>query len=396
MIKLLLILLTSLLGIYLTIYSSCNIFLLLINAIIKNKVEKDSNKKNKFAIVIPAHNEELFIGRALESLQHQQYPSDCLKVHVIADNCKDNTYNIAVSYNVNVVERKSVDKGKGYALEYAIKNIIKEDYDALLIMDADSIIGSDGLKNLNKHILKHDEIIQCNNAVANPGDSWFSQLMDVSRTISNEIIEPAKEKLGLSSHLMGNGMCFDRKIIDRYGWSAFTVGEDWEYYAKIINEGKRVAFAQHVHIYHQESTSLNQATSQRMRWSSGRFAILWKYGFDILFRGLLEKSPLKFEASLPLILPNPSLAINLTVLGFFFSVIFSFLYQNNFLFSWYTLLIISHLILFVAGIFYTRNKLRSFMSIFMVPLFLIWKMAIDIFSVFGGGRKKWVRTKRHL
>jgi len=385
------------LGVYISTYIIYNIILLISNFILKDKENDSSVVKNRFVIIIPAHNEELFIGRILNSLKEQSYPQESFRIIVVADNCSDKTAAIASINNADVLERKSSKyKGKGYAIKYAIDNALDDNYDALFIIDADSILQTDGLINLNKHILKNDKIIQCNNAVANPADSWFSQLMDVSRTISNEILEPAKEKLGLSSHLMGNGMCFHRKIIDKYGWDAFTVGEDWEYYAKIINEGKRIAFAQHVRVYHQESTSLKQATPQRMRWSSGRFAILWQYGLGLFSRGLLEKNLLKFDASLPLILPNPSLAMNLTVLGFFSSLFFSLLHKNNTLIFWYSSLMLFHFIIFVTGVFYTRNKLRSFLSIFIAPLFLAWKMVIDILSLVGIGRKKWVRTNRHL
>ena len=127
--------------------------------------------------------------------------------------------------------------------------------------------------------------------------------MNVARTLGNEMMEPAKEKLKLSSHLMGNGMCFHRSILEKYGWNAFSVGEDWEYYAKMIDEGERIAFARDARVFHQESTSFKQATSQRMRWSSGRFAVLRQYGFLLLRKGFMERNLLKIDASLPLGFP---------------------------------------------------------------------------------------------
>jgi len=374
-----------------------NLILLISNLIIKDNKDNSVSSEKKFVVIIPAHNEELFIGRVLASLKGQTYPKELFRIIVVADNCTDKTAEIAVINNCEVLEREnSKDRGKGYAIRYAIDKTFDDNCDAVFILDADSFLDTDGLMNLNQHIVNSDKIIQCNNAVANPEDSWFSQLMDVSRTISNEIAEPAKEKLGLSSHLMGNGMCFHREIIKKYNWNAFTVGEDWEYYTKIINEGNRVAFAQDVRVYHQESTSLKQAIPQRMRWSSGRFAILWRYGLKLFFRGVFERNLLIFDASLPLILPNPSLAINLTTIGFFSSLILYFLPGNQTVFLMYSCLMLFQFIIFMAGVFYTRNKLRSFLSIFIAPVFLIWKMIIDILSLIGVGRKKWIRTKRHL
>ncbi len=384
-------------GIYLSLYVIYNAVLMIVNIVLKDNDNLQYDNKVKFLIVIPAHNEELFIQRILKSIVEQNYPVELFNIIVVADNCTDNTATIASGENIKVLIRKNTkDFGKGYAIKYALDNSDSYDYDALFIIDADSVIDKNGLASLNRQILNGKRIIQCNNSVANPDDSWFTQLMNVARTIGNEIQEPAKEKLGLSSHLMGNGMCFTCEIIEKYGWSAFSVGEDWEYYAKIIKEGERISFAQDVRVYHQESTSLKQATPQRIRWSSGRFAVLKQYGFGLLGRGIIERNLLKFDASLPLIFPNPSLAMNFTVLGLIPSLIFFVTDGDIFWVDWFAILVLFQILIFISGVFYTRNKLKSFMSIFIAPLFLIWKMSIDILSLIGVGKKKWVRTKRHL
>lgn len=385
------------LGIYLTLYVIYNTVLLIVNIVLRDNDSSQYDHKINFLIIVPAHNEELFIQRILKSIVTQNYPVELFNIIVVADNCTDNTATIACGENIEVLIRKNTkDFGKGHAIKFALDNSDDYNYDALFIIDADSIINKNGLAALNKHILNGKRIIQCNNAVANPDDSWFTQLMNVARTIGNEIQEPAKEKLGLSSHLMGNGMCFNREIIEKYAWSAFSIGEDWEYYAIVINEGERIAFARDVRVFHQESTSLKQATPQRMRWSSGRFAVLKQYGLSLFWRGLIERNLLKFDASLPLIFPNPSLALNFTVLGFIPSLFFFVTDRDTFWIILFAILATFQLLLFMSGVFYTRNKLRSFLSIFIAPLFLVWKMVIDILSLVGVGRKKWVRTNRHL
>ena len=385
------------LGAYLSLYALYSILLFFFNFFIPEKNLKKEKDKVRFVVIIPAHNEELFIKRILKSFLEQNYSTNLFHVVVVADNCTDNTSKCITIDNIDVLVRNSkTEIGKGYAIKYALDNISHLSFDALLIIDADSIIDKDGLSALNQHILQGKKILQCNNAVANPEDSWFTLLMNVARTIGNEIMEPAKEKMGLSSHLMGNGMCFHREIIDTYGWDSFSVGEDWEYFAKIINEGEKISFARDVRVYHQESTSLGQATPQRIRWASGRFDVLKKYGFGLLKKGVMQRSLLKIDASLPLLLPNPSLAINLTILGLFFSFFFFIATDSMFWFMLYIILIIIQVLIFISAIFYTKNKIKSFLSIFIAPVFLIWKMGIDILSFIGIGRKKWNRTKRHL
>src|SRR5437588_13104108 len=53
------------------------------------------SKRINFAILIPAHNEEVILGTLLESVSKLVYPKDQYTVHVIADNCTDNTAKLA-------------------------------------------------------------------------------------------------------------------------------------------------------------------------------------------------------------------------------------------------------------------------------------------------------------
>jgi len=104
----------------------------------------------------------------------------------------------------------------------------------------------------------------------------------------------------------------------------------------------------------------------------------------------------KMDASLPLIFPNPSLGMNLTVFCFLLSLPIFVMTDNSYYLSWFLLLMLVQLFIFVVGIFYTRNKVKNLLSLFAAPLFLIWKLVIDVFSAAGMGRHKWIRTERKL
>jgi len=384
-------------GVYISLYVLYNYMLLLTRFIIKEKQMTLPLTQTRFCVIIPAHNEELLLKRLLMSIQKQDYPRELYKAIVIADNCDDNTARIGLENSAQVFERRDdLHRGKGYAIKFALERVDMKEYDALFIIDADSVTGDDLLRQLDTAMRKGARIIQCYNGVANPDESWFTRLLDVSRTIGNEILLPAKQKLGLSSNLMGNGMCFTSTILVKYGWDAFTVGEDWEYYAKLVQSGETVAFANRARVYHQESSSLKQATSQRMRWSSGRFAVIWKYGLGIFSSGLKEMNLKKVDASLPLLFPNPSLGINLTAVCFLLSIMLLLTSGEYIYFWWFLSLILIQVFIFLVGILYTRNKFKNFLSLFVAPLFLVWKIGIDILSALGLGRKEWVRTQRKL
>lgn len=383
-------------GIYLSIYVAYNYSIIALYFLSKEENIKIPNRYHSFLIIVPAHNEELFLSNNLISINQLDYPKDYFQTIVVADNCTDKTIEIATSHGMQVIERFSeTEIGKGFAIRFAISEYYKKtSYDAIFIVDADSIVERSSLEELNKLLHNNSYAIQCYNGVQNFDSSWFTVLVNVSRTLSNEIIEPTKDKIGLTSHLMGNGMCFHRSIVDRFGWDSYSVGEDWEFFAKLINSGYKINFSKNAKVYHQESTTLKQATSQRIRWSSGRFSIIWQYGISIFIKGLFEFNFYKLESVSPLLFPNPSLGINCTIFIFLISLFEFIYYGKNSYILWFFCLIILQLAIFILGALKTKNKIESILSIFVAPLFLIWKLGIDLLSMFGSGRRKWKRTER--
>jgi|LGOV01.1.fsa_nt_gb cellulose synthase/poly-beta-1,6-N-acetylglucosamine synthase-like glycosyltransferase len=383
--------------IYLTISVFYLVFLAAIGLFKKSPVIKPSALLNRFCILIPAHNEELLLGHLLESLNRLSYQKDAYDVVVIADNCSDGTVSVARMANVNILERNDSNlQGKGFAISWALKKIELGDYQALVIIDADSIADVSLLSELNHFINNGSSVIQCYNGVANPEGSWFTGILSVSRNLENILYHHAKYKLGLSSHLMGNGMCFTIDVLTRFAWEAFSSGEDWEYYANLVEHGEKVCFAVNAKVFHQESRSLSQATPQRLRWSGGRFAIAKKYGLGILFKGLKTRNWKMVDASLPLLLPNYSLQMNLTLVLLLFTYLTPILVARNFFVSWLLFLAFLQGSYFSLGMYISKPSLRTIISVALAPAFLIWKLAIDVLGIIGKGTKRWVRTERHL
>lgn len=365
--------------------------------VLKEPKVSPSAKLNRFAILIPAHNEELLISRLCESLSAINYPQELYEVFVIADNCSDRTAEICKAYPVKVLRRDdSSHLGKGFALAWALEHLELNEFDAVFILDADNVVDSTILYHLNQSINKGEQAIQCNNSVGNRADSWFTQLLFVSRTMSNLLYHHSKYKLGLSSYLMGNGICFTSGLLAKKGWTAFTVGEDWEYYAQLIKDRIKIGFAMNAKVYHQESKSLNQATSQRLRWSSGRFKVLRQLGFKLFFQGLIRGDWFIVDASLPLILPNYSLQFNLTVLTLIFSLFIPASGFKTFLIASVLGLVAGQVILFLAGTYLAGAYWEVLKALLRAPAFLVWKSIVDFLSFTGIYRgEKWVRTKRH-
>lgn len=382
-------------GLYLSTYVTYWLLLLFAHFFLDVRPAALGALKTRFAIVVPAHNEELLLPRLLASTNGQDYPGERFDTIVIADNCTDGTAAVARHHGVLVLERHDeMQRGKGYAIKWAIETIDLNRYDAILIVDADCFMHGNVLRSLDGAIgLK--QAIQCYSGVGNPDDSWFTRLLDVSRTINNDVYSRAKQRLGLSCQLIGTGMCLATRLLKTYGWDAFTIGEDCEYYAKLIQNGEAVGFDWNAKVYHQESSSLRQATTQRMRWSTGRFAVGWRFGFRLMSRGVVERNVTKFDAGLSLVLPNPSLGMNGTLVCLAIALYAAGGSLDAFV-AWFLFLACVQFGVFAVGVFYTKKRLSKILAIFVAPAFLVWKMGIDALSILGVGRKKWIRTERKL
>src|SRR5258708_25654450 len=83
--------------------------------------------RRRFAILVPAHNEEALIGRLLVSIAELEYPSEQYDVCVVADNCTDATASLARAAGARVYERRDdKEKAQGFALRWLLQQLIDE------------------------------------------------------------------------------------------------------------------------------------------------------------------------------------------------------------------------------------------------------------------------------
>ena len=123
--------------------------------VLTRKPKKLVAKKNhRFAAVISARNESAVIGDLIHSIKVQNYPAELIDVFVIADNCTDDTADVAREAGAIVFPRHN-DKevGKGYALDYGFQ-VIREQYadrgyEAYFVFDADNVLDVNYFREMN-------------------------------------------------------------------------------------------------------------------------------------------------------------------------------------------------------------------------------------------------------
>lgn len=351
----------------------------------------------KYGVLIPAHNEELLLAGLLKSIHATDYPSDRLDIYVVADNCTDRTADIAREMGAICKEREdAVLRGKPYALSWIIERINLNDYDAFVVLDADTEVDKGFFQRMSEHINEGSEVAQGYFGVLNPDENWLTRLSILPGIMKFHLHHPGKRLCHLSVPLAGNGMCFVSDLFKLYGWNAYSVAENWEYYVQLTLAGHVVAPAEDAVIYSQVAHSLKAGRNQRARWFQGRLETLLRYGRKLLFGP--SKAPWWIRADALLELAHPSHAMFL----FFTAVVFAVALTGS-LAGWtgkaYVWMLAAvglfQIVFFVVGLIYQKAPLRTWLALTMVPLYLFWKVAVTVSGILGLRNRQWIKTERH-
>jgi 1,2-diacylglycerol 3-beta-glucosyltransferase len=133
-----------------------------------------SSRRLRFDVIVPAHNEAAVIGRVVTSLQKLDWPPERFRILVVADNCTDDTAEIASDAGAVVLQRHDPNlRGKGYALRYAFGRSSDEGYaHAVVVVDADTDAMPNLLEACAARIEAGADAVQVHYGVRNPHDSW--------------------------------------------------------------------------------------------------------------------------------------------------------------------------------------------------------------------------------
>lgn len=272
----------------------------------RRRIPESREPETRFAVLIAAHNEERVIASLVENLLHVDYPRELYDVIVIADNCDDQTANMARKAGGNVWERfNPAERGKGFALQWAFDRIFADsmDYDAVLVIDADNLVDLSVLRIINNHLLAGEEIVQSYLDSKNPGDTWITRSIHVGYVITNRLMQLAKYNLGFSSALGGTGMCIKTDLLKRIGWGTESLTEDLEFQIKALLNGVPVCWAHDAVIFDEKPLTLIASWNQRKRWMQGHFSVARRYAPRLFLEGIKQRSMSLIDAGLYCINP---------------------------------------------------------------------------------------------
>ena len=252
-------------------------FVISITSLIKFK-EKPmlTDKKHRFIIALPANNEENVIGNLIKSLKMQDYDKSLFDIYVIADNCTDKTAEVARENGAIVYERFDEDKKtKGYALNWFLDKMKdkKDDYDALLVFDADNVVDKNFLNVMNKKLCQGEVLVQGYRDIKNPTDTWVSGGYAIFYWTMNRLYHLARYNMGLSPLINGTAFMVKWDILIDEGWNTKTLTEDIEFALINISKGVKLGWAKDAIVYDEQPLTFKQSWKQRERWSVRTYSV---------------------------------------------------------------------------------------------------------------------------
>lgn len=256
----------------------------------KKKPQKypKTEKKNKYAVLICARNEEQVIGDLIDSIRSQTYPKENIRIFVMADNCTDNTANIVREKGADVYTRRNSSLvGKGYALDALLCHIHEdfiEGFDGYFVFDADNILSPDYIEQMDRCFCCGNDIVTSYRNSKNYDSNWISAGYALWFLRESRYLNHARSMLGSSCAVSGTGFMFSRKVLSEmdWRWPYHLLVEDIEFSISNVTKGRRIAFCHDAELYDEQPVEFRQSWKQRMRWSRGYLQVFKAYGMRLI------------------------------------------------------------------------------------------------------------------
>jgi hypothetical protein len=353
----------------------------------------------KFDVVVPAHDEETEIAATVTSLLAIDYPRELFRVLVVADNCTDRTAERAAAAGAQVLRRNEPDhRGKGYALAHVFNWCLAQSFaDVVVVVDADTAVSSNLLTAFAARFEAGAVAVQADYGVRNPHSSWRTRVMTIALAAFHGVRSVARERLGLSCGLRGNGMGFSKAVLRAQPYNAFSIVEDLEYGLALGYAGIRVEYVHEARVLGQMVVAERASRSQRRRWEHGRKALVRQEVPRLLLQAWRRKDALLLDLALDLLVPPLGQLAVLNVVGAAACMLAARLGGGVLLAPYVWGAASLGLFLYVTRAWVMSGLgAKGLLALLWAPVYVIWKLSLRFL---GGGHRsdqEWVRTTREV
>ena len=351
---------------------------------INHKELKKIDYYHKFAIIIPARNEEKVIGNLVDSLKKLNYDQDKYTINVIVNNTTDNTLKVAKEHGAIAIDCKVPVKVKADVLNYAFDYYKKDkSIDAYVIFDADNVVHPDFLIYMNDALNNGYRVASSFRDAKNPSDSWVSSSYAVFYYIQNLFFCRSRMGLNANATITGTGFMIKKDIIDSDGFNTYTLTEDMEFAGQCALKGEKIYYAEKAITYDEYPVKFSASWKQRKRWSVGNLQCMKLYSFKLFISFLKKGSISMLDMACNFCGMMAQLVIYLN-LGIFRIANFSEgnpLIEQDYL-SWVIGILIQMLLPLITCLYLHKNIKTLWKGIVLFPLFIYSWLPINIICFF--------------
>lgn len=344
-------------------------------------------------ILIPAHDEAPSIAATVTSLREQLAPTD--RILVVADNCQDDTANVARDAGADVVERIDPDRrGKGYALAFGVERLAAVPPDVVLVVDADCRLEPGSMAALVREATRLEKPVQADYVSQPVGTSALSMISALAMLIRNRVRPRGLRRLGLPCHLMGSGMGFPWNVLLAAPDTEGDLVEDLLMGIELTLLGHEPALCVDAGVRSELPTDNRAALQQRRRWEHGQIGTLLRHGPRLIWAGITRLRPKLIVAGADLMVPPLALLVGLLIATAVAAGTLQALggAMLPLAITGASLGLVGFGV--VLGWARYGREMVPFRYLLMVPFYLLWKLPLYLSFVFGRREREWRRTER--
>ncbi len=275
---------------------SYQMFYILVAFFRKHKGKNPKNiKQHKYGFLIAARNESSVIAQLIDSIRRQDYPKELVQIFVIADNCTDNTAQVARDAGAVVYERFDQERvGKGYALDFGLKSIERdfasENIEGFFIFDADNLLSKNYIAKMNEIFDEGYSVVTSYRNSKNYGTNWLTAGYSLWFLRESKYLNNSRMLMDTNCAVSGTGFLVNANVLkENGGWHYTLLTEDIEFSVDCAVAGRKIGYAE-AEFYDEQPSTFKQSWIQRLRWAKGFYQVFGKYGKKLIGSWLMKFS----------------------------------------------------------------------------------------------------------
>jgi cellulose synthase/poly-beta-1,6-N-acetylglucosamine synthase-like glycosyltransferase len=326
--------------------------------------------ETRFLVLVPAHDEESVIATGLEAIMADKGAEDL--VLVVADRCTDRTAEIARALGASVLER-GLDEaaGRAAARQAGLEHARGLDWDAVLMLDADSVIEPGFFAACAGAMASGAHAVQARSE-SGRGRTLAQEASLAAFTLQGITIPRGRDRLGISVRLRGTGMAIRRDVALAHRFRA-PASEDLFFTLDLLLDGVRCRHVDRARLRSQGAGTWGAFGGQKVRYEAGRMAAARDYVPRLVRRAIRERDAACLEAAWFLASPPFAVgALSLLVAGGLAALAGAWAVAGVFA-AGFALLVAA----LVTGLIQAAAGLRTWLALCVAPWYLVWKAAVQ-------------------